>query len=374
MLHVAMFDAINSIEERYQPYRVNVRASHGASSEVAAAQAAHDVLAALIPGSLAAYDAELAETVAGVSPGRAAQGARVGKKVAEEILAWRQNDGWTTAGPAYLPPLIPGWWQPTPPNLPAAGFTNVPAVTPFALLTATQFTVPPPPFLTSAQYAADLNYVKAIGKSNSTTRTGDQTLAAQLWAGVTSVTTTGLNALWNNIARDTTTAQGKDLLDTARIFALMNASMHDGIQTSQTGKYIYGFWRPVTAIRAADTDLNAATDPDPTWLPLLTTPPYPSYPGNMACIGASAATALRLGFGTDDIAFSAVWKNANSTMPDHVRSYAGFWEAALEEGFSREWGGIHYPFDTQSSQIACPKVSQWVFDHFMERKHFGWPW
>ncbi len=377
MLHIAMFDAVNSIEERYRPYHVNVRASHGASSEAAAAQAAHDVLSALIPASTALYDTELAETLAGIPPGRRAQGVAVGQKVAAAILEWRLNDGWNVTGPVYLPPPIPGLWQPTPPNFPVAGATQIPGVTPFSVLTATQYLPSPPPLLSSPEYAAGLNYVKDVGKSDAplTSRTADQTLAARLWAGVTTVTTTNLNQIWNNIARDTTTDRGKDLLETARIYALMNVSMHDGIMTSQTSKFVYGLWRPVTAIQRADEDYNAATELVDGWLPLLpTTPPYPAYAGNMACIGATAATALALGFGANDVPFSAVWKNANTTMPDYVRPFPGFWEAAVEEGFSREWGGIHFPFDTTASQSVCPKVSQWTFSNYMQPKRHGWSW
>jgi hypothetical protein len=376
MLHIAMFDAVNSIEERYQPYHVTVRASHGASSEAAAATAAHGVLSVLIPGSKPVYDIKLAETLAGIPPGRQAQGVRVGQKVADAILAWRLNDGWNVTGPAYLPPPIPGLWQPTPPLFPAAGATQIPGVTPFALLTATQYLPPPPPLLSSPEYAAGLNYVQGVGKDDAplTSRSTDQTLAARLWAGVTTVTTTNLNQIWNNIARDTTTDRGKDLLETARIYALMNVSMHDGIMTSQTSKFVYGLWRPVTAIQRADEDHNAATEPVDGWLPLLVTPPYPAYAGNMACVGATAATALALGFGANDVPFNAVWKNANTTMPDHVRPFPGFWEAAVEEGFSREWGGIHFPFDTTASQSVCPKVSQWTFSNYMQPKRHGWSW
>lgn len=141
MMHIAIFDAVNSIAREYSSYRVTVPSSRGASQEAASAQAAHDVLAALIPstGAVQTFDAALAAKLATIEPGRAAQGISVGKKAAAAILAWRQNDGWEVAPPAYVLPPLSGLWQPTPPAFAPAGFTQFPGVEPFALLTATQF-------------------------------------------------------------------------------------------------------------------------------------------------------------------------------------------------------------------------------------------
>ena len=361
MLHIAMFDAVNSIERGYGPFHVRVRASHGASSEAAAAQAAHDVLSALIPASVAVYDAALAARLQSIPQGLAAQGVRVGKRVAAQILEWRLNDGWNVTPPAYVLPAFPGLWQPTPPAGAAAAFTQYPKITPFATLSATQFLADPPPTLTSTRYATDFNEVKTIGSATSTTRTDEQTLLSRLFASV--VTPTSIWALWSNVARDATESRGFGLLDTARVFALVTVSIHDGLQTSQTGKFIYGYWRPVTAIRRANEDMNANTAEDVNWLPLLTTPPYPSYPGNQACVGASAATALALAFGTDEVPFTAVWRNL--TGPDYERHYTGFWQMALDQGNSRIYGGIHYRFDNEASQVQCPKVATFVYDNYM---------
>jgi hypothetical protein len=361
MLHIAMFDAVNSIERRYVQYVVKVDDSHGASSEAAAAQAAHDVLSALFPASKPAYDSALAARLATIPPGLAQQGSAVGAKVAKVVLDWRQNDGWAATPPPYVLPLLTGLWQPTPPPNAPAAFTQYPKVKPFATLSSTQFLHEVPPTLTSARYATDLNEVKEIGAVGSLTRTDDQTLVARLWATV--VTPTSIWAVWNNVARDAVERQGLDLLDTARIFVLLNVSIHDGLQTAHTGKFIYGLWRPVTAIRRAGEDLNPLTDADPAWLPLITTPAYPSYPGNMACVGASAATALALGLGTNDIPVKIVWRNL--TGPDYVREYSGLWQAALEQGNARVYGGIHYRFDNDASQEACPKVAGFVYANYM---------
>jgi hypothetical protein len=375
MLHVAMFDAVNSIEDRYEPYRVDVRASHGASAEAAAAQAGHDILAFLIPApaSVAMYDAVLAARLATIAPGRRAQGVWVGKKVAEKIIEWRQNDGWSAPPPVYVLPTFPGLWQPTPPGFLAAAFTQLPGTRPFALLTNTQFLHPIPPTLTSDKYAEDFNEVKLIGKSNSMTRTDDQTKQAQLWAGV--ISSTNLNAIWNNVARDTVIGRGLDLVDAARVFALLDVSMNDSILTSHSSKFIYGLWRPVTAIQRAAEDMNAQTEADTNWLPLITTPPYPSYGGNMACVGAGAATALALAFDTNDVPITAVWKsNSNPPGPDVAKDFTGFWQLAQDEANSRIYAGIHYRFDNDASQVVCPKVSHFAFDNYMQPKKHGWPW
>jgi hypothetical protein len=233
---------------------------------------------------------------------------------------------------------------------------------PFTLSTATQYLVPRFPEMNSARYAADFDEVKDIGAVNSATRTPEQTQLAQLFAGV--ITGTSINVIWNNVVRDVTLGQQLTLLQSARLYALMNVATIDGLQTSQTGKFTYGLWRPVTAIRNADADPNPATAGDPAWTPLLPTPPYPSYPGNMACIGAASAHALELGTGTEAFAFTATWRGLNGS-PDIQRSYTAFSQLAQDEADSRIYGGIHFRFDNEASQPACRKVAEHVFAKVM---------
>ncbi|HJY07429.1 MAG TPA: vanadium-dependent haloperoxidase [Bryobacteraceae bacterium] len=367
MMHIAIFDAVNSIAREYSSYRVTVPSSRGASQEAAAAQAAHDVLTALIPttGAVQTFDAALAAKLVTIEPGRAMQGVIVGKNAAAAVLAWRQNDGWEVAPPPYVLPPLSGLWQPTPPAFAPAGFTQFPGVKPFALLSATQFLPPRFPELTSSEYAVAFDEVKLLGAANSATRTVEQTQTALLFAGV--ITSTPMFAVWNNVTRDVARSHSFSLVDTARVFALVNASINDGVQTSHTSKFIYGLWRPVTAIRRADEDLNALTAPDPTWLPLLVTPPYPSYSGNMACMGASAARTLANVFGTNDIAVTATWVG-NAGNADVSRTYAGFWQLAEEQARSRVYGGIHFTFDNVASQESCRKVADYVAAHYLLRK------
>jgi hypothetical protein len=362
ILHVAIFDAVNAIEREFEPYRVRLRRSAGGSPEAAAAQAAHDVLAALIPDSTAIYDAALAERLGERPSPFVRRGASIGARVARDILAWRQDDGWTVAAPAYVNPPIPGLWQPVPPANAAALFTHLQAAAPMALLTATQYLPPPPPQLTSERYAADFNEVKAIGKSDSLERTQFQTDTARLWANIGTPTTAF--AVWNNITRDVARQQALSLVEAARLFALVNVSIHDSVHTTQVSKYVYGLWRPVTAIRQAEFDFNPSTEPDPDWLALIPTPAYPAYGGNQSAIGAGAARALWLALGTNDMAVTASWRQGG-TLPDVTHDFASFWEVAEEEANSRRWGGIHYGFDAVAGQEAGRKVAEFVFANYM---------
>jgi hypothetical protein len=195
-------------------------------------------------------------------------------------------------------------------------------------------------------------------------RSAEQTQTARLFASVGNSTVHFM--MWNNVARDVARQANWSLLDTARLFALMNASMHDGLQTSHTSKYVYGLWRPVTAIRRADEDLNPATVADAAWTPLLSTPSYPSHSSNQTCVGVSSSRALARAFGRDDVPFSVTWigtgGNANVT-----RAYTSFSELAQQQARSRVYGGIHFDFELEASTASCTQVADWVADHYALR-------
>ncbi|MBC7898522.1 MAG: vanadium-dependent haloperoxidase, partial [Saprospiraceae bacterium] len=274
------------------------------------------------------------------------------------LLAARANDGWNVTPPPYVLPTTPGNWQPTP-NAPA-GFTQFPAVRPFATTSGTQFAPNAPPSLTSVEYSTSFNELKEIGSATSTTRTADQTRVAQLWANVNTSTTVFF--VWNNVARNVAVARNNDTAENARLFALMNIAFHDALQTTMASKFVHGLWRPVTAIRRADEDGNPNTEPDANWIPLLGNPPYPTYAGNHAAIGTSQATILALFFGRDDIPFQHTWEGVGGA----TRSYAGFNAMADEEERSRVYGGIHFTFDQTAGQSAGRNVANYVFLNFMK--------
>lgn len=364
MMHIAMFDAVNSIEGGYTAYHTRVYARRGASSEAAAAQAAHDVLAAMLPAQTATFDTALNARLAKIQQPCAQWGAQVGKEVARRIIEWRSTDGWSVPQ-TFTPPALPGVWQPTPPAFAAAAFVQAGDSRPFALPTPYYYLPRRPPALNSQEYADAVNEIKAIGGATSSVRTVDQTLLARNWASI------GYkelwSAVWNHVARDMSQSENLSLIETARLYTLVNVAMMDGVQTAQASKYVFQMWRPVTAIQRANEDLNPATDADPTWMPLLPTPPYPSYAGNMACIGASAAQTLILYFGANEYNVSATWTGLNGNA-NVTRQYDNFWAMAEDQAVSREYGGIHFHFDTTASQEVCPKVARYVFNNFMRPK------
>jgi hypothetical protein len=366
LMHVAIFDALNSFDRTYMPYATYVAVPSGASREAAVAQAAHDTLAAMYPSQSAVYDAALATQLGRLSADAAQRGAQVGAEAARVILALRADDGWQRRPPTYVLPGMAGYWQPTPPANAAATFGHYPDVVPFVIGSATPFTVEAPPLLTSRRYADDFNEVKALGGVASTARTADQTLVARLFAAVPAVTTTGIPDVWNNLVRDMVRARGLDDIAAARLYALVNTTFHDALYVSFSGKYLYGLWRPVTAIREAARDGNPDTEPDPGFLPLITSPPYPTYPGNYACLASSITRVLARYFGRDDIAFSVTW--AEPAGPGITRTYNGFRQLADEAARSRVYGGIHFTFDTTASFGVCVPLGDYVFDNTLRRR------
>ena len=359
IMHAAMFDAVNSIDGSYTPYLTDVPGSKNASIKAAAAQAAHDVLVALYPGRSGVFANELSDSLAGINENRARQGTRVGRIVAERLLAARENDGWNAAPPTYVLPNTPGNWQPTPPTFSAATFTHYPAVKPFGTLSSKQFAPNPPPAMTSAEYTAHFNEVKELGSAASATRTPDQTLVARLWANVN--TPTNFLFVWNNVARTVALSRDTKTVENARLFALTNMALHDALQTAFASKFEHGLWRPVTAIRRADEDGNPDTTADPNWSSLIGTPPYPTYAGNMATIGTSQSTILALFFGRDDIPFDHTWEGAGGA----TRSYAGFATMANEQERARVYGGIHFTFDNVAGQSIGRNVANYIFQNVM---------
>ena len=262
IMHIAMFDAVNSIQRRYTPFLSEVPACvwrfvRGRRGTSRARRARGADSRRRPEGDFRCR----AQRQAGDHPRRSGtQGVAIGKDAAARILAWRANDGIfiTTTPPSYVLPLIPGLWQPAPtgPN-----FTHLPNATPFTTDSITQFAVPRHPELDSARYADDYEEVRLIGRVDSATRTPTQTETAKLWAAL-DITTTNLMRVWNNVVRDMTLSRNLSLLDSARLYAFVNATISDSLLNTFTGKFSYGLWRPRTAIRRGDEDFNVATVPD----------------------------------------------------------------------------------------------------------------
>ena len=367
VMHVAVFDALNSFDRIYTPYVGRFEVLSAASREAAVAQAAHDTLVAMFPSQVAIYDSALAAQLSRLNAASAQDGARVGAAAARAVLDLRRNDGWNRgAHPAYVLPNLPGYWLPVPPANATATFAHYPDVTPFVIGSPRQFLVEPPPALSSQRYADDFNEAKALGGINSTTRTADQTLVAQLFAAVPTITTTSIPAVWNNLTRDLIRTHALNDLEAARLYALINTTFHDSLLASFNAKFVYGFWRPVTAIREAARDGNPATEPDPNFLALLGTPPYPTYPGNYACLASAMTRVFARYFGRNDVPFSITW--AQPTGPGITRSYNNFRQFADEAARSRVYGGIHFNFDTTSSFGVCEPMGDYIFTNSFRRQ------
>jgi hypothetical protein len=356
VVHAAIYDAVNAIDRSYAPFFADVHASRGASLEAAAAQAAHDTLTALYPTHKATFDATLAADLAGIPPGRARQGVEIGQAVAQQILAWRSTDGSATPRD-YTPGSGPGVWLPTSPTPPQG--TQWGYVTPFCIPSDSAFRPPPPPALDSAEYTAAFNEVKDIGALNSTSRSAEQSQIAKFWYGAAGTFTAP--GYWNQIAQDISQRYGNSLVQDARLFALLNMAEADASFAVWDSKYTYNFWRPVTAIRAADTDGNDDTVADPSWATFLVTPNHPSYSSGHSGQSSAAASVLAAYFGTDNISFSF----SNDSLPGVTRSYSSFSQALQECSDSRVYAGIHWRFDCVAGQAVGRDVAHYVMDHFL---------
>jgi membrane-associated phospholipid phosphatase len=332
ILHAAIYDAVDSITRTGPSYLFSLDAPPGARPNAAAAQAGHDALAALYPSMGSTLDQQLAGELGAIPNGSGKQeGIEVGHVAAMLVLGARSSDGSGAIPPPYTAAPAPGVYQLTPPYVPAAVFTHWAHVTPFVLTSAGQFRPPPPPTLNSSAYAQATNEVKSLGAVNSSTRTADETTAAKFWSGPIWIT-------WNEIAENEALAHHTSLVKTARLFALLNLSLADTAIAMYDAKYNYDFWRPVTAIRAADTG-NADVVSDPTWTPLLTGSD-PSYPGAHSAMSGAAATVLTHVFGAHD-----ALKVTSNVVPGIVRIFDNFDAAATEAGISRIYGGVHTRLD-----------------------------
>ena len=330
ILHAAIHDALNAIDRRFVPYTPGLAAAPGASVDTAVATAAREVLVALVPEQTALIDDAYYRVFIGIPEGPAkAAGIAVGHAAAQATLNRRAKDGVDGATqPVYVSKGTPGDYRFTAPF----DLALVPGwgrIQPFAIdLAAHRLDGPLP--LTSRQYARDLAYLQSIGALNSTTRTAEQSTIAQFWYEDSPLG-------WNRIANIVVRQRGLDSWAAARAFALVNFALADGYIAGFEAKYQFRFWRPVTAIRAADEDGNPQTNGDPAWQPFLTTPPVPDYPSTHTVVGAAAAEVLIALFG-DQVSYDTT----SLTLPGVTRHYTGFSAAARENGLSRVYAGIHF--------------------------------
>jgi hypothetical protein len=369
MMSAAVYDAVNDIKRTDAVFKINVRAPHWASAEAAASEAAYTVLSSLDPGMSPLLSATMAQSLAAVPSGAArSAGVAVGRKVADGILSWRANDGSATKVP-YVPGTAPGQWRPTPPDYTVAWGPEWGQVTPFAVASPAAFLPPPPPALTSPEYAAAQNQVESLGAINSTTRTPDQTQAAIFWAYDTPAGGTP-PVHYDQIVEDIALQMHNTLAQNARLFGLVNIAQGDAGIVAWDAKYTYNRWRPVTAIPLANTIGNPGLVADPNWTPLGSpnvpgqpnfTPPFPSYVSGHATFGAAVFTMLADFYGTDNIHFTI----GSDQLPGVTRSFDSFSAASLENAWSRIYLGIHFWFDESAGMTAGADVANTIFHQIM---------
>jgi hypothetical protein len=364
LVQVAVHDAVQAIDRRYEPYHVEIKGAKGSRSAAVAA-AARDVLAGMYPdpAKVAALDAVyfnyLAEKGLSGDPGLQA-----GQRAAAGILPLRRMP------PAVLPPPFtggegPGVWRPTesfigtPPAPPSMSPMLTPwlaEIDPFTLTSPARFRAEPPPALTSARYAKDYAEVKALGALSGGARTPEQTDIAYFYSD-------NFFTQWNRALRAIAEKNVHKVGDTARLFALANLATADALISSWDSKRHYVFWRPITAIREGDNDGNAATAGDPTWQPLINTPNYPDYTSGANNLSGAMTRTLQLFFGTDKMYFEVT--SLAPLAVKKTRAYRRFSDAAQDVVDARIYLGIHFRFADTAARTQGSRVAEWAFKHYL---------
>ncbi len=351
MMHLAMYQCVNAIEPRYEPYQARLDAPATASKEAAAAVAAAAVLAKLYPDDQARIDAELSQYLAQVPDGPAKdEGVALGQKVADGVLTLRANDG-VSAPDGYRPRTTAGRYVPTAPVV----VPNWGKVAPFALKSGSQFRPGPPIPLTSREWAQDYNEIKAIGAKQSATRTPLQTETGRLWLY------TGPGTFMP-LAVQLSQAAGLGLHENARLFALLGMATADAMVAVFDAKYHYEFWRPVTAIRNGDLDGNPQTERDATWESLGPAPMHPEYPCAHCIVAGAAGTVMQAVFGTGTLPEFSL---TTPTAPGVTHRWTRLEDYIQEPADARVWSGIHYRFSARVGTAMGRKIADYTVQSYL---------
>lgn len=366
MVSASVFDAVNGIRNEYRPLIVKPAASHHASANAAAIQAAYAILVRQYPALAASLTDQRDASIAALTdnPNSVQAGVNWGQAVADAVWANRLTDGMAPPPPPFEGVLgivgtsaAVGAWRPTPLlNMPGAA-PQFASLTPWVLRRPSQFRPAPPNSLTSAEYAAGYNEIKTMGVFDGSGRTSDQSELALFWNGNTPL-------YWNRIAAQVSAQRSLSLLANARLFALLNISMADAGIACWDAKYRYVFWRPVSAIREGDADGNAATDPDPAWTPWLDffpggTPPHPEYPSGHSTVSGAAAAVLARIFGDDTPV------TVTSDVRQGTRSFPSFSAITAEIADARVFGGIHFRVSCTRGNALGQAVAAYVMANAM---------
>jgi hypothetical protein len=370
LVSLAMHDALNAVVPRYEAYAQNnsgVDAS-GVSrdnitplADAAVSQAAYEVLVALFPGAKPLADNLLASSLAGISdPDLKAQGTDIGHAAAAALFAKRQGDlplVFTTFNlgddPGVFQTNYMPWLVANPPVWPqnAAYAVNLGNMEPFGMASADQFRAVPPYGINTPAYTADYDEVKRLGCTACPDRTAEQTEIGAFWVE-------NVSSSMNRVARAMAQSEKLDGWEAARLFALLHITQMDANIGSFEGKYHYNYWRPITAIRAGDTDGNDQTVGDVTWTPTFTTPPTPDYPSTHAYTGGAGSELLKLYFGRDKISFTAV---SPYYLPGVERTYTSFTQIGHENALSRIYIGYHFRKAVEEGEKMGRQLGSYIF-------------
>jgi hypothetical protein len=364
---VSVFDAVNGIDRRFTPIHVQERGPRGACVRAAAIQAAYASLVRLYPDQKSTFDQKRAESFAALRDHSHRDfrsvwaGIEWGQKVADAIWNWRSTDGFSQTLPPFEGGSAIGEWRRTPPALMPGALQQMASMETWVIQSHDQFRpINGPNALSSAQYAQDFNEVKTMGSVSSSTRSADQTLAAQFWGNSSSP-----GYFWNHVALSLLGRDDRSLVKNARFFALLNVAMADAIIAAWDVKYHFVSWRPITAIALADQDGNPATEADLSWAPLLVTPPFPEYVSAHSSVSSAAAAVLADRFG-NDIPFTV-----SSDVTDVTRRFTSFSAALDEIRSARVNAGIHFRTACTDGQVLGTDVANYVLEHsFLRRENW----
>jgi len=354
IVHASMHDALNAVQPTYDTYLSVAPAPAGASADGAVIAAAHHALKRLFPSQATDLDGKRSSSLASCGVADTNAGIGAGVSAAEAIFTLRSTDGAAQAGGPYVPPPnagMPGVWQPVgPAPVVSPGWGSV---KPWVIRSGSQFRPDLPPDLGSKKYARDYEEVKALGAKTGSARTPEQTNIAIFWDGSPS-------AIWNSVARGVIVARGLNSVDAARTLALMYVAAADASIACFDAKYVYSFWRPISAIRRGDEDGNGATVPDTEWEPLITTHQHPEYPSGHSTNSSAMATALKLLFGDDPGVPIVATSPRNPTFPRHWTKFSEGVDEVIE---ARIYIGFHFRNSDVVGARLGRQVAHFVFKH-----------
>ena len=352
VVHVAMFDAVNAIDRRYRPYLVQPAVPTTASKEAAAAVAAGRVLLGLHPQAETELKADLAAYLAAIPEGDAkSEGVKLGEAVTTRVLEARAGDG-SEAPDAYRPVTKPGMYVPTPTTVGSVW----PKLKPFVMTSPSQFRPQQPISLKSQQWATDYNEIKVFGGRASTKRSARQTEDARFWLAPGPI-------IYYPVVRQVAVAKKLDVLDSARLMALVAVARSDAFVAIFDAKYHYEFWRPVTAIRNGDIDDNPATEHDATWLPLADTPMHPEYPCAHCIMASTIASVIEALFGSASLPELSL---TSPTAPGVTHRWTNLKALVEEVSQARIWAGFHYRFSTRVGEDMGRRIGDYTVKAVMQ--------